>query len=303
MFFLLFVPIITFFDLNDLGSAFKDGLEAAKGKIKDGMDAAKVVTGDLINKGKEAAGNLIRASAENEATLVQEVLTQQIRNLNSGIHESGILLKQERQTSHFEGIHVDSTINVFVNKGIQDSILVVADQNLINLVETTVSSDHILSITMGVAETKQRLNPINVNVTMSNLSYIKVSDSSSVKVTTYFQSENMKVRVSGLSFLQLPVDTNNLDAKITKASVAALYGEAKNAIFDVSGTSALCATFLEVGNANITLKGASIARVDVTNELRYNLTYFSSLRHINSDKVIDSYHDENSVVEYSKYGF
>lgn len=135
------------------------------------------------------AVDVMRFAAEQEANNVRPVLINNINNINQGISESGIILTQERKTNHFEGIHIDSTVNVNIDKGMQESILVQADQNYMKFVETTVDSN-ILYITVNVPELKPRMNAININVTMCNLSYIKISDYSSVKVKDTFQSDN-----------------------------------------------------------------------------------------------------------------
>ena len=166
-----------------------------------------------------------------------------------GVHGSGNVATDKRALSGFRAVDVGGVFQVEITTQKDFAVEVETDDNLLPLIRTEVV-DSVLKI-----ETEQRLkssNPIRVRVYAPDIDNLEVSGVANVTVND-LKNTGLSVDSSGASKIKIAGTT----AKLT---------------VETSGASKVDAESLTAVNASIDASGASKINVNVSGELRTDLS-------------------------------
>jgi hypothetical protein len=166
-----------------------------------------------------------------------------------GVHGSGNVATDKRSVSGFRGVEVGGVFQVEITAQKDFGVEVEADDNLLPLIRTEVV-DGVLKI-----ETERRLstsNPIRVRVYAPDIDKLEISGVANVTVND-LKNSGLSVDSSGASKIKIAGVTDKLT-------------------IDVSGATKIDAESLTAVNASIDASGASHVNVNVTGELRTDLS-------------------------------
>lgn len=181
-----------------------------------------------------------------------------------GIKGSGNVVKEKRDTADFNAIEVGGVVEVEVVANKDFSVEVEADDNLLQYIETEVSGN-----TLEIKTTK-RISPksrILVRIGAPNIENLQVSGASKISVTN-LNTAVLKIDASGASKIKIDGETRNLDVEL-------------------SGASKLDAENLKAENANINGSGASNAAINVTGNLRADLSGASKVTYVGNPRNLE----------------
>lgn len=136
---------------------------------------------------------------------------------------NGNVAEETRKTSAFEKIKVSRGMNVYISQGDETSIVVEADQNLLDAIETKVE-DNTLKITTNANIRKSKSK--KVYITTPNISDIKSFAGSNVFSETVLESKNLELASSAGSNIKLTVKAGNLNVSASAGSNIKLDGTA-----------------------------------------------------------------------------
>jgi len=162
----------------------------------------------------------------------------------NSIAGSGVAATENRNLSGFKGIDVGGVFQVEVTAGKDFSVVVEADDNLLQYVKTEVSGD-VLKISS--TERLKSSTPMRIRISAPDIESVEGSGA-------------CKISVADLKSSELRVDTSG-------ASKINLTGEASSLTIDVSGASNIDAANLKAENATVDASGASKVEVFVTGKL------------------------------------
>lgn len=165
-------------------------------------------------------------------------------SFKSGIKGSGVAASEAREANDFTGVDVGGVFQVEITAGKEFSVLVDADDNLLQYIKTEVNGD-VLHI-----ETTERINsttPIKVRISAPDIESIGASGAS-------------KVTLNGVKNSNLSVDTSG-------ASKVKIEGETAAVRVEVSGASSVDAESLKAKTAEVDASGASSVNLFVTERL------------------------------------
>ena len=165
-------------------------------------------------------------------------------SFGSGIKGSAVAGSEVRTADDFNGVDVGGVFQVEITAGKDFSVVVEADDNLLQYIKTEV--DHgVLHI-----ETTERISsetPLRVRVSAPDIETVEASGAS-------------KVALAGVNNSSLNIDTSG-------ASKLKLEGETAAVRVEVSGASSIDAEALKARTAEVDASGASSVRVFVTERL------------------------------------
>ena len=134
-------------------------------------------------------------------------------SINLGVVGSGNVIEELRDVGAFDAIRVDGSVDVFLAQGEAAPVRVVAEDNLLPIVETTVKGTTLTIKTTGSYSTKVG---IDIYVTLPTLRSISTSGSSDVYGEGTFEADSLTIKTSGSSDAQ--VNAKILDARATGSS-------------------------------------------------------------------------------------
>ncbi len=176
-------------------------------------------------------------------------------------HENGngnVETEEREVTQDFDQVKGSRGLDVYLTEGNENKIVVEADENLLNLIETNISNGK-LTITssknIGKAKAKK------VHVTFVTLTSIEASSGSDVVGNSVIKSESLTLDSSSGADLEVEVFTKELYAETSSGADIDVTGKASKLSAKASSGSDLNAKKLEVITCNA--KASSGANITV----------------------------------------
>ena len=181
-----------------------------------------------------------------------------------GVKGSGNVVNEKRNLANFNAIEVGGIFEVEVVAQKEFSVEVEADDNLLQYIKTEVNGD-----TLEI-RTEKSISPkssIRIRISAPNIENLQVSGVSKVSVVN-LKNETLKVDASGASKIKVDGETKNLEVEL-------------------SGASKLDAENLKSENADIDGSGASNAAVNVSGDLKADLSGASKVTYTGNPKNLE----------------
>lgn len=202
---------------------------------------------------------------------------------------------ENRNVSNFNAVKVSTGIDLYITMGTTEEVKIVADDEIIDDLITEVK-DGTLKIYM-----KQSNNWFNWNtgnqtrkayVTVKELQAIEASSGSDVKSENTLKGEDLKVRASSGSDVEIDVYYKNVWLDTSSGSDAKITGKTKNFEAEASSGSDIKAHELESKICKVSVSSGSDATINVTDELYAKASSGADVRYYGNPQVKDI--DESS---------
>jgi len=212
---------------------------------------------------------------------------------------SGNLKTEEMDFTGFTRIEVGNAFSVEVIQSDSYSVSITADDNLFDGYIRVSQAGKTLKINLKPSITFEPVT-LKAKVTMPGIRKLTLSMASKATITGFDSSEDLEIALSGASSLEMnDITTGDIQldlshaSKVTgdvaasgdvkfnlsAASKANLTGSAHNMVINASAASQLNLDTLRVHNANVILKSASRATVNLGGRLDANLNGASKLKY------------------------
>lgn len=145
--------------------------------------------------------------------------------MEPSVKGNGNVVEEKRNVGEFNEIKVSRGMNVYISQGEQIKVLVRADENLLELIETNIVGD---ALEIKANKNIKRAESKKVFVTVPNLSVIKSSSGSNVYSETEIRSKKLELSTSSGSNMKLEVDARSIDASTSSGSNMKLEGSTTN---------------------------------------------------------------------------
>jgi hypothetical protein len=214
------------------------------------------------------------------------------------LEDNGPYSAQNYDYTGFTGIDIGSALKLEVTAGEAYSVKIAASKRMLDRIRISQSGDT-LKITMdGWFFGWWWGSDPKVTVTMPVLKKLELSGASKGTASGFKSNENLTVKLSGASDLQLDMETGYFTADISGASSAKgrlictgsdirlsgasdidLTGSGGDIKLNGSGASTAALTYFPVNNADIVLTGASDGSLDISGQMDVTLGGASSLNY------------------------
>ncbi len=199
---------------------------------------------------------------------------------------SGNVVEESRDISGFTGVHLSSGIDVLLSEGDEFKVVVEADDNLLDVIETELKGNMLVVGTDNVnirgAKAKK------VHVTLPSLEALKISSAGDCDGQTPFHCGDLRLDVSSAGDLELEVEADRINLDISSSGDVRLSGEVKE--FDVSLSSAgdLHAFDLVAEFVDVSASSAGDARVHATKEISMSASSAGDIHYMGDAEVVHS---------------
>ncbi|MGH4008650.1 MAG: head GIN domain-containing protein [Pseudonocardiaceae bacterium] len=202
---------------------------------------------------------------------------------SSPVIGSGRLTSRLIDLSGVTSAVVGASFVVNVTVGEPEQATVQMDDNLTDLVETTVSGGELrLGLKPGA---DVRNATLTAEVTVSSLDRLSASGASEVSLVSPVTGPALQLVVSGASRITGPVGVDRVEAEVSGASTLALSGQVRDLRLRGVGASRLLLADLAVRDLDVALSGASNATVAVSDTLAAQVSGASALRYLGSPNI------------------
>jgi hypothetical protein len=189
---------------------------------------------------------------------------------------SGNVIREERKVSSFNGIDVSGAFDVILTQGTANSVIVEADDNLMELIRTEVHGSIL------VIDNKKPIyhsKSLKVFITFTELKSIDLSGAVDIESQGKLTLTDLVFSGSGASDGNLDMDVQNLKIDCSGGSKLKLSGSAKDVDVDASGAVDLFAFDFPAETYKLSISGAGKAEITVSKELSVDISGAASVRY------------------------
>ena len=182
---------------------------------------------------------------------------------------SGVAATQRRDVGAFTTIALGAHFSVVVRPGTRESVEVVADDNLLPLIETIVTGANDRSLTLRVAHEAriEPRTPIVVTVEVVDLRALAVGGSGSIDATG-LRLDRLSASIGGSGDIRLPsLEVGKLDVSIGGSGRLAADGRAGRLSVTVAGSGRCDLERLVAGDVSVAVVGSGSAAVHAQTSL------------------------------------
>ena len=205
--------------------------------------------------------------------------------LPSCVIGSGDISTEERVIKDFDSISASSGINLFAKEGMEPSITIEAEDNIIPLITTEVKNGHLEIGKKKFIISFVNKKPINVYIEFTNLNEIEVSSGSSISID-YIETDKLKINLNSGSKADLNIIAEEIEIYAGSGSIIDIKGQIKLQEIQLNSGSSYNAEKLESQECIIELNSGSIARVSVRDRIDAEINSGSYLEYLGSPELI-----------------
>jgi hypothetical protein len=214
----------------------------------------------------------------------------------SGIDGSGLFVEEDRPISGVAGIRLLSVASVFVEQGGSESLMVRADDNVISHVLTEVPGD-VLELSMEAGVSFNNIGPIQVFVTVRDLSSVEIDGVGSIEVMSLSFGE-LHLALSGTGDMNLSdLDGESLEVEMDGVGQIVIAGQVTEQTVRVFGVGDYKAKRLASVRADVSVHNVGSATVRVSEYLAATVTGLGSIYYYGSPTVESDITGSGSVVQ------
>ncbi|MCA1597136.1 MAG: DUF2807 domain-containing protein [Chloroflexi bacterium] len=200
---------------------------------------------------------------------------------NSTVYQGAIegsdrLVTRTFAVRDFDSLDISSSFQATIYQANRFEVQVTADDNLVPYLQVRKEGG---ALSVGLRNGTSIENAhLKVHIIMPRLASVTLSGACRGMMRG-FHGDDLHAVVSGASQLTGDIDAPHTTFEASGASTVSLTGNAPNAILGASGASQLLLDGCSIQTADVTLSGASQARLNVQQTLNYDLTGASQLRY------------------------
>jgi len=171
---------------------------------------------------------------------------------------------QTREVGPFKGITIEGSMEVVVRQGTEQNVRIVAQENLLPLLTTTIAGDRLV---IGSKECYVTQHGVKVFITAPDLNGFRIDGSGSFTSDGTIRSESLALRIDGSGDMTLDLDVSALTTRIDGSGDVVLRGKAVGNVVQINGSGDVEADSLATERCTIEINGSGDCDVNVATSL------------------------------------
>ena len=181
------------------------------------------------------------------------------------ISGNGKIEEEERNVDQFDEVKASRGVNVYLTQGEEYKVLIRADENLIDIIETEVLGDElIIRSKKGIRNAKE----YKVFVSAPDYESIKSSSGANVYSETEISTNDLKVSASAGANITLEINVDELEASASAGANIYLEGLAEECEARANAGSNIKAEDLRTKNADLKVSSGANIWIEIDNNLK-----------------------------------
>ncbi len=187
---------------------------------------------------------------------------------------SGTIMTETRETLSFMDIEVIGNLEVRLQQGDSLDIIIEADDNLLELIDTSIEDN---KLRIGLTGLVSKESKLIANITLTDLSRLSASNNAVVVANDRLTGSYLEIELSSGAQSTLKLNFEKVNISLSSGAKATLYGEADELFVNSSNGSELDARYFKVSDCDITTRSGSESKVYVTDFLKATARSGSSI--------------------------
>lgn len=185
--------------------------------------------------------------------------------LSPSVKGNGDVQQEERSIADFNEIKASRGVNVYLSQGEKTRVLVRADENLLDVIETEVMGDELI-----IRSTARVRNAESFKVFVTSPEYrsVKSSSGSNVYSETEIVSDNLEASASSGANITLEINSRDLEASASSGANIRLEGLARECKARASSGANIKAEDLKTKNAELKVSSGANIWIAVDNDMK-----------------------------------
>lgn len=184
--------------------------------------------------------------------------------LGPSVKGNGIVVEEARDVGPFNEIHAKRGMNVYITQGDIEKVVVKADENLLDAIETRIEGNALVVTTQ---KNIRNSTSKKVFVTVRDVNEIKSIAGSNVFSENTLKSKNLELSTSAGSNMRLEIDTQKLEVSASAGSNVKLEGRSKSFVGKATAGSNIKAEDLTVEDCEARANSGANIWINVHNKL------------------------------------
>ncbi|MDN3724108.1 head GIN domain-containing protein [Aequorivita sp. SDUM287046] len=209
-------------------------------------------------------------------------------NIKTGEKGNGKVVTQEREvTADFNEVRGSAGLDVYLTQGNENKIVVEADENLLQFIETDIENGKLhVTTSENIGKSKSK----KVYVTFKELEAVEASSGADVTGNSVIKSQKLMLKSSSGGELEVEIFAQEVSARTSSGAELQVSGKATSLHADASSGSELDAKELLVLNCNAEASSGAQVTVNVQEKLETNassggeINYYGNPISVNSNK-------------------
>ncbi len=204
--------------------------------------------------------------------------------IGGSVKGNGNVVEETRKTDHFEKIVVSRGMNVYLSQGEKTKIVVKADENLLDVIETRVENNTLkVTANENIRDAKSK----KIYVTVPVITEIKSTAGSNVFTETPLESEVLELTSTAGSNMKLELIVDNVNVSTTAGSNIKLEGKANIFTAKSSAGSNIKAEQLSVNNCNASVNSGANIWISVNDDFEGNASSGGNIFYYGNPKSVN----------------
>ena len=212
------------------------------------------------------------------------VLAILFTSCQTGVKGNGRVKTEERTVDQFNRIDVSGSFDIHIRQGDTPGLTIKADDNLLELIETSVSGSE---LKVKPQKNISRAKELSLFITVRELEKVETSGACSIFTDGELRSANLEIECSGACEANMNLRCDDLSIDISGAGDLTFKGIAENLKIESSGACEVSAFELKTLRTSIQISGAGEVDVYVTEELKVDASGAAEVRYKGNPRNID----------------
>lgn len=192
---------------------------------------------------------------------------------------NGNLKEKEIAISNVNSFEINSNFNIWLFQDNDEKVVIKTDENLLDYIDVKIVGNVLTaSIKKNVEITEFKAMILSISV--KDVKSIKLSGASNLATRYPLNLSDLSVNISGNSTADLKMTGNLLNLVNSGAGKIILYGNANNFNLESTGSTNVYAKDFVVANADLKVSGSSEMEINVTNNLKAEISGSSVLNYL-----------------------
>ena len=170
-----------------------------------------------------------------------------------GVKGNGNIAKKECKVDDFSEIELNCSADLYITQGSNNKVVVEADENLIDMIETRVSGQ---TLKIDIDGRISRSTKLDVHVTVAELHRLQVNGSGDVESENTVSGIGLEVNVNGSGNIEMDLDVKNVDSRINGSGDIELSGVSGDFSLKVNGSGTFEGEDMRLNVCKISVMGS-----------------------------------------------
>lgn len=199
------------------------------------------------------------------------------------VRGSGDLVSEERVVSDFNEVHFSGMGNLIIEQGDKEALIIEADDNIIDLIETEVRGDELqIKFRRGVNIVPN--SKIKVYLTVIDLNSIDLTGVGDIDCDS-FETDDLEFRISGSGNVDFEIEADTLETHVSGLGDINLEGKVNYHRVQISGSGKYDAKSLESTDCEVEVSGLGSATVNVSGDLEIDISGAGNVYYVGEPSI------------------